>query len=67
MNTIAKTNEISAFGKHLENALQSRLRKVVTTIGKTQGTWADDIKVRTSPRGEMAEWRARLRVTFMVD
>ncbi|WP_426663902.1 dodecin family protein [Rhodanobacter aciditrophus] len=68
MNTIAKTIEINAAsGKSLEDAVQSGLRKVATTIDKIQGAWVSDIKVRTSANGDITEWRACLRVTFIVD
>jgi flavin-binding protein dodecin len=68
MNAIAKTIEINAAsGKSLEDAVQSGLRKVATTIDKIQGAWVSDIKVRTSANGDITEWRACLRVTFIVD
>lgn len=68
MNTIAKTVEINAAsGKSLEDAIQSGLRKVASTIEEIQGAWVSDIKVRTTPEGEITEWRACLRVTFIVD
>lgn len=67
MNTVAKTIEISASGKDLEDAVQSGLRRVATTVDKIQGAWVNDIKVRTSANGDIIEWRARLRVTFIVD
>lgn len=67
MNTIAKNVEIIASGRNLEEAVQSGLRKVATTIDKIQGAWVSDIKVRTSASGDITEWRACLRVTFIVD
>lgn len=68
MNDIAKTVEISAASeKSLEDAIQSGLRKVATTIDNVQGAWVGDIKVRTTPDGDITEWRACLRVTFIVD
>ncbi|MGN6706340.1 MAG: dodecin family protein [Rhodanobacter sp.] len=68
MSAIAKTIEInSASGKGIEDAVQSGLRKVATTIDKVQGAWVSDIKVRTSANGDVTEWRVCLRVTFIVD
>lgn len=68
MSAIAKTIEItSASGRSIEDAVQSGLRKVATTIDKVQGAWLGDIKVRTSANGDVTEWRVCLRVTFIVD
>ena len=48
MNAIAKTIEItSASAKGIEDAVQSGLLKVATTIDRIQGAWVSDIKVRT--------------------
>lgn len=68
MNDIAKTIEISASStQSLEDAVRSGLRKVAATIDNIQGAWVSDIKVRTTPGGDVAEWRTCLRVTFIVD
>jgi flavin-binding protein dodecin len=68
MNEVAKIIEISAASPHsLEDAVQSGLRKVAATIDKIQGAWVSDIKVRTTPGGDITEWRACLRVSFIVD
>lgn len=68
MSAIAKTVEINAASsKSLEEAIQSGLRKVAGTIDNVQGAWVSDIKVRTAPNGDITEWRACLRVTFIVD
>lgn len=68
MNNVAKTIEINAASsRSLEDAIQGGLRKVAGTIDKVQGAWVSDIKVRTSPNGDITEWRACLRVTFIVD
>lgn len=68
MNAIAKIIEInSASAKGIEDAVQSGLLKVATTIDKIQGAWVSDIKVHTSANGDITEWRVCLRVTFIVD
>ncbi|WP_428844749.1 dodecin family protein [Dyella marensis] len=68
MNEVAKIIEISAASpQSLEDAVQSGLRKVAVTIDKIQGAWVSDIKVRTTPGGDITEWRACLRVSFIVD
>lgn len=68
MNEVAKIIEISAASpQSLEDAVQSGLRKVAVTIDKIQGAWVSDIKVRTKPSGDITEWRACLRVSFIVD
>ena len=68
MNSIAKTIEVNAASsRSLEDAIQGGLRKVADTIDNIQGAWVGDIKVRTAPNGDITEWHARLRVTFIVD
>lgn len=68
MNSIAKTIEINASSTTgLEDAIQGGLSKVSKTVDNIQGAWVSDIKVRTAPNGNITEWRACLRVTFIVD
>lgn len=68
MNTsVAKVIEIStASEKGIEEAVGSGLSRVAKTIGEIRGAWVGDIKVCTSPTGEVTEWRVAMRVTFIV-
>ena len=67
-NSIAKTIEISAQStKSLEDAIQGGLKRVGKTIKNIQGAWISDIKVVTKPDGTVTEWRALMRVSFVVD
>lgn len=66
-NSIAKTIEISAQStKGLEDAIQGGLKRVGKTIKNIQGAWISDIKVVTKPDGSIVEWRALMRVSFVV-
>ncbi|MET3650605.1 dodecin family protein [Dyella japonica] len=68
MSSIAKTIEVVASSKiGLDDAVQGGLNKVSRTIENIQGAWVRDITVRTSSNGTIIEWRARLRVTFVVE
>lgn len=68
MSDVAKIIEVSAASKkNLEDAVQNGLTKVAKTIGNIQGAWISDIKVRTAPDGKIEEWRADMRVTFIVE
>lgn len=51
----------------LEDAIRGGLSKVVSTVEDIRGAWGSDMKVRTSPSGTHAEWRACLRVMFIVE
>ena len=68
MNAIARSIEISAASsKSLEDAIQSGLGKIAAGVDKIRGAWISDIEVSTSANGDIAEWRACLRVSFIVD
>lgn len=64
---VAKVIEINAAsGKSIEDAVRSGLSTVAKTIGEIKGAWIGDIKVCTSPDGEVHEWRVNMRVSFIV-
>jgi flavin-binding protein dodecin len=64
---IAKVIEIGAASeKSIEDAVRSGLAKVAATVGEIRGALVSDIKVCTSPSGEVTEWRVTMRVTFIV-
>jgi len=68
MSDIAKIVEINAAStESLEEVVRDGLRKVAKTINNIQGAWISDIKVVTTPGGDIEEWRTCLRVTFLVD
>lgn len=67
MSAIAKTLEINAASsKSLEDAVKSGQHQGAASIDKVQGAWVGDIKVCTSADSDIIEWRAGLRVTFIV-
>lgn len=64
---VAKVIEISAASeKGIEEAVRSGLTTVAKTIGDIKGAWVGDIKVCTTPAGEVTEWRVNMRVSFIV-
>lgn len=64
---IGKVIEISAASeKSIEDAIRTGLAKVAKTIGEIKGAWVSDVKVCTTPTGEVTEWRVNIRVTFIV-
>lgn len=68
MTDIAKVIETSSSStSSLEDAVQKGLSKIAETITGIQGAWIKEIKVRTSPDGEIIEWRAFMKVTFIVE
>ena len=65
--SIAKIIELNASSKKsLEDAVQAGLRKAATSVKDIQGAWIKEIKVVTDPDGNITEWRADMKVTFVV-
>ena len=68
MSTVTKVIEVStSSSKGIEDAVQSGLSKVSTTVKNIRGAWINDIKCITSPEGKITEWRVNMRVNFIVD
>jgi flavin-binding protein dodecin len=68
MSNVAKIIEISSSSpKSVEDAVKGGLEKVAHTVGNIRGAWVSEVKVRTSPVGEIKEWRVCLRVSFVVE
>jgi hypothetical protein len=68
MSTVAKVIEVSSSSdKSIEDAVQSGLTKVSTTVKNIRGAWVNEIKCLTGPDGTITEWRVNMRVNFIVD
>lgn len=68
MSTVAKVIEVSSSSATgIEDAVQSGLSKVSTTVKNIRGAWINDIKCVTTPDGKITEWRVNMRVNFIVE
>lgn len=66
--TIAKVIEVSSSSpKSIDDAVQSGLLKVATTVKNLKGAWVNEIKVVTDDDGRVTEWRVNMRVNFVVE
>lgn len=66
--SIAKVIEINAASKtSLDDAVRAGLKKCAETVKNIKGAWVNEIKVATDSDGNVTEWRANLRVTFIVE
>lgn len=66
-STVTKVIEVSASSsKGIEDAMQSGLKKVASTVKGIKGAWVNEIKVVTHDDGSIAEWRINMRVSFVV-
>ncbi|GMV30534.1 MAG: hypothetical protein AMXMBFR59_26590 [Rhodanobacteraceae bacterium] len=66
--SIAKVIEVSsASSKGIDDAVQSGLLKVATTVKNLKGAWINEIKVVTDDDGRVTEWRVNMRVNFVVE
>jgi len=62
---VAKIIELNASSTtSMEDAVRSGLKKAGESVKNIQGAWVNEIKVVTSPDGEVTEWRGNMRVTF---
>ena len=65
--SVAKIIELNASSKKsLEDAVQVGLKKAATSVKNLQGAWIKEIKVVTDADGNITEWRADMKVTFIV-
>jgi len=65
---IAKVIEVSsASDKGFVDAIEKGLKKCAKTIKNIQGAWVNEMKVVTSPDGEVTDWRVNMKVSFLVD
>jgi flavin-binding protein dodecin len=68
MSTVAKVIEISSSSnKGIEDAVQSGLTRMASTVKNIRGAWVNEIKCQTEPDGRISEWRVNMRVNFIVD
>lgn len=66
--SIAKVIEVSSSStKGIDDAVQSGLLKVATTVKNLKGAWVNEIKVLTDGDGNVTEWRVNMRVNFVVE
>ncbi|WP_313920040.1 dodecin family protein [Tahibacter sp.] len=66
--SIAKVIEVSSSSpKSIDDAVQSGLLKVATTVKNLKGAWVNEIKVVTDDEGRVTEWRVNMRVNFVVE
>lgn len=64
---IAKIIEITASSKSgIEDAVRSGIAKASETVKGIETAWVKDTNVVVRD-GKVAEWRVRLKITFLVD
>ena len=64
--SVAKVIEITASSKKsIESAVRKGVKRANKSVDNIQSVWVQDVKgvVR---KGEVVEWRANLKVTFMI-
>ena len=66
--SIAKVIEVTSESKiGIEDAVQAGLNRIAESANGIQGASVSDIKVRTSPSGQIDHWRVCMRVSFVVE
>lgn len=65
--SVAKVIELNASSKKsLEDAVQTGLKKASMSVKGIKGAWVKEIKVVTDEDGNITEWRADMKVSFLV-
>ena len=65
--SVAKDLELNASSKKsLEDAVQTGLKKAATSVKGIKVAWVKEIKVVTDDDGNITEWRADMKVSFLV-
>ena len=65
---VAKFIEVSSSSPtSFEDAISTGLRKVASSVKNLRGAWINELNVRCDAKGEVTEWRANLRVSFLVE
>ncbi|HEX5693404.1 MAG TPA: dodecin family protein [Arenimonas sp.] len=68
MGTVTKVIEVSSSStKSVEDAVQTGLKKVASSVKGIKGAWVNEIKVVTTDDGSISEWRVNMRVSFVVN
>ena len=66
--SVAKVIKVTSESKiGIEDAVQAGLNRIAESANGIQGAWVSDIKVRTSPSGQIDHWRVCMRVSFVVE
>ena len=66
--SVAKVIEVSSESKvGIEDAVQAGPNKIALSAQGIRGAWISEIKVRTSPTGQIEQWRVCMRVSFVVE
>lgn len=66
--SVVKVIEVSSESKvGIEDAVQAGLNRIALSAQGIRGAWVSDIKVRTSPTGQIEHWRVCMRVSFVVE
>ena len=65
--TVAKVSEItSTSGRSFEDAIKKGIQRAGKTIKNLQSAWVADQEVAIE-KGEIREYRVRLRITFVLE
>ncbi len=66
MSDVAKVIEISASStKSIEDAVETGIRRADESLDHVEGAWVKDINCIVK-NGKVAEWRVRMKVTFLL-
>jgi dodecin len=65
--TVARTTEITAESKKsFDDAIKQGLARANKTLRQVKGAWIQDQEVQLDSKGKIAEYKVRMRVTFVL-
>lgn len=66
--TVAKVTEIIANSpKSFEDAVASGIKRANKTLKHIRGAWVRDQEVVVNEKGDITEFRVKMKVTFIID
>jgi len=65
--TVARTTEITAESKKsFDDAIKQGLARANKTLRQVKGAWIRDQEVQLDSKGKIAQYKVRMRVTFVL-
>ncbi len=65
--SIAKVTEIIATSpKSFDDAVRKGIKRATKTLKNVRGAWVSDHSVRVNKKGEIDEYKVRMKVTFVL-
>ena len=66
--TVARVTEITATSeKSFEDAIEDGIKRATKTLKGVKGAWVKDQEVTVNSKGNISEYRVKMKVTFVLN